>query len=280
MTSSNWHKDANRDKFGRFKKSIDIESELLLSLYWGNNFSSLHIGELFKCSGDFILLKLKEFQIPSKDLKNAQSTKIKIEPEILWALYWGLEYDINRIGKICKCSYTCIQKKMRKFDIPRRIGHVSWLRDKKLPDDMKEKLINSCIGREPWNKGLKGYNSRDKNPNYRGGIKLMICPICNREYTRQRKEQKFCSNKCKYISSDNGLSTPNEKARRNKKFKKWRELVYNRDNYTCQSCGIRGGKLNAHHIKSFAGYIDLRYNLSNGITLCESCHKKLHRREM
>ena len=58
-----------------------------------------------------------------------------------------------------------------------------------------------------------------------------------------------------------------------KKNKKWREKVFKRDNYTCRICGEYGGKLNAHHSKSFSEYPKLRYRVKNGITLCEDCHK-------
>ena len=54
--------------------------------------------------------------------------------------------------------------------------------------------------------------------------------------------------------------------------------VFKRDNFTCQKCGIVGRELNAHHIKPYAKYKELRYELSNGITLCEDCHKLVHKR--
>ena len=50
--------------------------------------------------------------------------------------------------------------------------------------------------------------------------------------------------------------------------------VFERDRFTCQHCGQKGGYLHAHHILSWAKYPEHRYILSNGITLCISCHKK------
>ena len=60
------------------------------------------------------------------------------------------------------------------------------------------------------------------------------------------------------------------------KYKKWREDVMVRDNYTCQRCGQHGGKLEVHHIYKFSKYPDKRTELSNGVTLCEKCHKEVH----
>ena len=56
----------------------------------------------------------------------------------------------------------------------------------------------------------------------------------------------------------------------------WRKQVFERDEYTCQCCGQEGGKLNAHHIEAYSRNKELRTELSNGITLCEDCHKEYH----
>lgn len=54
--------------------------------------------------------------------------------------------------------------------------------------------------------------------------------------------------------------------------KEWRRAVFERDNYTCQMCGIRGSYLEADHIKPWAYFPKLRFELTNGRTLCRNCH--------
>lgn len=69
--------------------------------------------------------------------------------------------------------------------------------------------------------------------------------------------------------------------------RQWRSDVFTRDNYTCQNCFKRGGKLNAHHLKAFSKIIEDNniislkdamncselWNINNGVTLCIECHK-------
>jgi 5-methylcytosine-specific restriction endonuclease McrA len=71
-----------------------------------------------------------------------------------------------------------------------------------------------------------------------------------------------------------GISIINDN-RDSQAYKNWRQSVYQRDGYKCVQCGSKD-KLNAHHIKSWKDYPALRYDIDNGITLCEKCHIKLH----
>lgn len=64
--------------------------------------------------------------------------------------------------------------------------------------------------------------------------------------------------------------------RRYPEYREWREIVFKRDNYTCQTCGCRGNTLNAHHLDGYNNNPDKRILLENGITLCDSCHKNFH----
>ena len=69
-----------------------------------------------------------------------------------------------------------------------------------------------------------------------------------------------------------GVSPEAMRIRKSKQYKDWRDAVMKRDNYTCQCCFQYGGKLNVHHIHDFATFVDERFDLQNGITLCVNCH--------
>ena len=70
-----------------------------------------------------------------------------------------------------------------------------------------------------------------------------------------------------------GVTPESEKIRRSKEYIKWRNSVFLRDNYICQCCGeASGGNLNAHHIYNFSEYTNMRFDINNGITMCDACH--------
>lgn len=65
-------------------------------------------------------------------------------------------------------------------------------------------------------------------------------------------------------------------------YSEWRRHVFQRDNHTCQACGIRNRKglgvsikLEADHELPFSKFPNLRFEILNGRTLCVSCHKKM-----
>lgn len=67
-------------------------------------------------------------------------------------------------------------------------------------------------------------------------------------------------------------------------YKKWRSDVYRRDCYSCQypNCTAKGfkSKIQAHHIKRWADFPELRFVLSNGITLCKVHHQLIDKQEL
>jgi 5-methylcytosine-specific restriction endonuclease McrA len=58
---------------------------------------------------------------------------------------------------------------------------------------------------------------------------------------------------------------------------KWAKLVKEHDNYKCIVCGNGNTYLHSHHLNSYDMFVNDRYNVSNGATLCVNCHSAFHR---
>jgi len=67
------------------------------------------------------------------------------------------------------------------------------------------------------------------------------------------------------------------KPRTTTEYKTWRKVVFSRDDLRCQTCGSEKN-LEAHHIIPVARKPKLATMVSNGITLCRDCHRKIHKK--
>ena len=121
--------------------------------------------------------------------------------------------------------------------------------------EVKYKMSIAKRGKTPWNFGVEMWKDKE-HPRGTLGMKFPDRSGENSHLWR------------------GGVSTENELARKSPEYKKWRKLVFERDNYTCVNCNKKGLKIQADHIKPFSLYKKLRYELSNGRTLCVECHKK------
>ena len=120
------------------------------------------------------------------------------------------------------------------------------------------------------------------------------CLFCGKEFwARSYDKRKHCSKRCDSLHRrelqaganshfwKGGKTKLNQILRSRAKYDEWRTAVFVRDKYACQECGARCGNgvriyLHAHHIKSWADYPELRYEVSNGVTLCVNCHQGEH----
>lgn len=57
----------------------------------------------------------------------------------------------------------------------------------------------------------------------------------------------------------------------------FRDVVFLRDDFTCQKCFRRGGHMCAHHKNSWHWFKEGRTDPNNGITLCQKHHKEFHK---
>ena len=145
---------------------------------------------------------------------------------------------------------------------------------KKLSEDTKKKISKAKKGikfSETWRKNLSGA---------RRGI----------EFSKEHREKLSKSHKGKVLLEEHKEKISKTQLRRwdaigrkgdkrayqhlvNRKYKKWREAAFKRDNYTCQKCGKTNCYLEVHHIQPWAKSFTLRYKVENGITFCKECHK-------
>ena len=143
--------------------------------------------------------------------------------------------------------------------------------------ETKAKMAEAKVGLSPWNKGVHMWSERE-HPRGTLGMTFTKPPIT--EVTRQRLSESHIGliypehQQEKHWNWQGGITSENEGVRKSAKYKQWRVQVFERDNYTCQLCGVRGGSLHADHIIPFSIDKGKRLELSNGRTLCEACHKK------
>lgn len=237
--------------------------------------------------------------------------KSKLTGQRQKCLYCGKEYyimksKINKSDEGKYCSWDCFIKAKKENTKLKQVkcaycGETIYRWRKDIKRTKKSFCSHKC--KANWQRGKIPYNKGF------GGV-LIECINCGKiikvKPIRVKRGIRFCSNKCRYEymigenSSVFGEKNPSWKGgitnrylqiRKSFKYRQWRSDVFTRDNYICQACGeIKGGSFNAHHIKSFLSIMrkyeittfkeamkcEELWNINNGITLCEDCHKETH----
>lgn len=70
-----------------------------------------------------------------------------------------------------------------------------------------------------------------------------------------------------------GITPKNIKIRESMEGRAWKRAVLQKDGFKCIWCG-ETKKLHIDHIKPFADFPELRFEVSNGRVLCKECHRK------
>jgi 5-methylcytosine-specific restriction endonuclease McrA len=123
-------------------------------------------------------------------------------------------------------------------------------------------------GKTPWNKGVK------MSEEFCAKVASVNVGRKPSEASRKKRSETMKNKRESLRCWKGGITPENNRVRQSVEMRLWRESVFARDNWTCQACGKRGSELNAHHIKAFSEYHELRLAIDNGQTLCVSCHNK------
>lgn len=178
------------------------------------------------------------------------------------------EAQRKRISEATKLAMADPLLRMRLSRL--KLGKSTWMKGRSHTQESKEKIRVAHIGKKhtietiekfkkriPWNKGKElpahSIETRKKMSNsHKSLVALGLHP-----------------------SYRGGLTETNQKIRTSIEYRLWRENVFKRDGFKCLECGDdRGGNLEAHHMKPFSIFPELRFEVSNGKTLCKSCHRK------
>ncbi len=153
---------------------------------------------------------------------------------------------------------------------------------RKHTEETKKKMSEKSLGRKhdesAINKMKKAAKERIEKNGYMvspEAILKMSRTLTGRNLTEEHKANIGNALKGENAPSWKGGITPQKvRIRKSREYRMWRKSVFERDNWTCVFCNERGGNLEADHIKPFAFYPELRFEIENGRTLCVPCHKK------
>jgi thymidylate synthase (FAD) len=133
-----------------------------------------------------------------------------------------------------------------------------------------------CVKKWVYHHGLQ-LNKRPsgtKNPwnKNRGGYQLDLLPEA-RELRRQNSKQ-HTKRGAESNFWKGGVATDRESI--GAWTRQTAPQVHEKYDYTCQSCGIRGGELHAHHLVPVFADGSLAYEFDNLVSVCKNCHEKIH----
>jgi hypothetical protein len=179
------------------------------------------------------------------------------------------------------------------------------LMGKKHTQERKKNISLSKIGKSHPHKGhIQTKATRDKISKARKGKpthpwtkesreKMRLIKIGSKTTLETRRKQSKALRGNKNYNWKGGRTKLQEQIRKCFKNKQWISDVFERDNYTCQNCGRRCCRLEAHHIKYFSTILDEHniktikdalkckelWDIKNGKTLCLKCHNILPKKK-
>jgi len=213
-----------------------------------------------------VIAKNKGYGLWMKDKKLSEHTKLKISNSLKGKIpkyipdNKGIKKSEEHKSKIRLSMFGRKVKEETKIKISKNSPRY-WL-GKKLNQTHVQKLSMSHIGKKQSKETcLKiSYKNKGRKRTIESCKKISVA-LCKEKHYRWNPNR--------------DLVKKNKDGRNDCFYKDWRKKVWLRDKFSCKIDNPEcSGKIVAHHIKRWADYPELRYQLNNGITLCHAHHPR------
>lgn len=184
----------------------------------------------------------------------------------LYSEHWGKHKNLKQIAEEVGCTPENISALMKRRGVPVRNNYWTYTDDQLLTELSDTKTFKEIA--QIMDRSYDAIRSR--------AIKLGIRSVYDPGQETQKPETRVkISSTLQGITPeewDGFKESLNSLVRKSEEYQDWRKKVFERDNFKCVKCGING-YVEADHIKPFALYPELRFDITNGQTLCKGCHK-------
>lgn len=186
-------------------------------------------------------------------------------PEWLEEHYIDKNLSLRSIGKLIPCSSIVIRRRLAKFGIPIKPKHITY-GDIKYPPRNGENSPTWKGGKHkcPDCQVVLGYR-------YAKHDGVVRCDSCSAKFYRGEKHHSWKPDEEKTVPINNNI-------RHSADYRDWRNMVFIRDSYKCQICGVNNNNLKAHHLDGFSVAPNGRFDIVNGVTLCNDHHIQFHKK--
>jgi len=294
---------------------IEIDINELKRLYSDEGYPVTQISKIMNVGADALRNRIKEYNLlkPEKRKPRIKNNVIELDEKEVIRLYCDKLLTIQEICKKFNVNYGTIKLRLEQNNIKLRNASES----KKLfmnRPEMKEVMSKAMKGKprkgKHYNRNIVLYDSYEprigfiedcRRNNEDKNILETKCTYCGKwfkptpsqVYERVRCLDKigsdgrlYCSNECKQACPIFGkILYPKgfQKETSREVQPELRQMRFEIDNYTCQSCGKHQDELlvplHCHHIEGIRWEPLESADVDKCITVCKTCHLEIHKKE-
>lgn len=268
------------------RKNIDIDKAI--DLYVNQKMPTTQVSKIIGCCVQTLITRLRECDVV---IRSCGNHKEKVSLEIIKHEYVNLEMSITEIATKHNMAPTSILERLTS-------GGVQLRNRKEMADKANIKI--------PVSEHSEICQRYIDNPSDNAAIIAKDYDVHRSTITTILKKGGIAPENfgARSHSWKGGITPLHSQIRNCEQAQQWKRACMERDNFTCMSCSIKGGKLHVHHIEWFTcileGFLMLNlnsnidknrlfdlaleyepfWNIDNGTTMCENCHNEHHGRSL